>query len=100
MMEGSNMEVLGTNTTSATNTGNGGSPGVPAAAPVSAGEANKAVKVIKRYQNRKLYDTHQSCYVTLDEIAEMIMRGEDVTVVDNRTKKDITSSTLTQIIFE
>jgi polyhydroxyalkanoate synthesis repressor PhaR len=63
-------------------------------------EAGKIVKVIKRYQNRKLYDTHQSCYVTLDEIAEMIMRGEDVVVVDNRTKKDITSSTLTQIIFE
>jgi polyhydroxyalkanoate synthesis repressor PhaR len=61
---------------------------------------NANVKVIKRYQNRKLYDTHQSCYVTLDEIADMIMRGEDVVVVDNRTKKDITSSTLTQIIFE
>jgi len=58
------------------------------------------VKVIKRYQNRKLYDTHQSCYVTLDEIAEMIMRGEEVQVIDNRSKKDITSSTLTQIIFE
>ncbi|NCN27890.1 regulator for granula-associated protein [bacterium] len=57
-------------------------------------------KVIKRYQNRKLYDTHQSCYVTLDEIADMIVRGEEVTVIDNRTKKDITSSTLTQIIFE
>lgn len=60
----------------------------------------KVVKIIKRYQNRKLYDTYQSCYVTLDEIAEMIMRGEEVTVIDNRTKKDITSSTLTQIIFE
>jgi polyhydroxyalkanoate synthesis repressor PhaR len=60
----------------------------------------KNVKVIKRYQNRKLYDTHQSCYVTLDEIAEMIMRAEEVTVIDNRSKKDITSLTLTQIIFE
>jgi polyhydroxyalkanoate synthesis repressor PhaR len=60
----------------------------------------KNMKVIKRYQNRKLYDTHQSCYVTLDEIAEMIMRGEEVTVIDNRSKKDITSLTLTQIIFE
>lgn len=62
--------------------------------------SKKVNKVIKRYQNRKLYDTYQSCYVTLDEIAEMIMRGEDVTVVDNRSKKDITSATLTQIIFE
>ena len=57
-------------------------------------------KIIKRYQNRKLYDTDASCYVTLDEIAEMIMRGEEVTVIDNRSKKDITSLTLTQIIFE
>ncbi|MEZ4813890.1 MAG: polyhydroxyalkanoate synthesis regulator DNA-binding domain-containing protein [Bdellovibrionota bacterium] len=48
---------------------------------------NKNVKVIKRYQNRKLYDTHQSCYVTLDEIAEMIMRSEEVTVIDNRSKR-------------
>jgi len=57
-------------------------------------------KIIKRYQNRKLYDTDASCYVTLDEIAEMIQQGEDVTVVDNRNQKDITASTLTQIIFE
>jgi len=57
-------------------------------------------KIIKRYQNRKLYDTDASCYVTLDEIAEMIQQGEDVTVVDNRNQKDITAITLTQIIFE
>lgn len=57
-------------------------------------------KVIKRYQNRKLYDTHRSCYVTLDDLAEMIRKGEDIVVIDNRTEKDITSNTLTQIIFE
>lgn len=57
-------------------------------------------KIIKRYQNRKLYDTDASCYVTLDEIAEMIQQGEDVMVVDNRNQKDITAATLTQIIFE
>src|SRR5438874_13828610 len=57
-------------------------------------------KVIKRYQNRKLYDTQASCYVTLDEIAEMIQQGEEVCVVDNRNQKDITAATLTQIIFE
>lgn len=57
-------------------------------------------KIIKRYQNRKLYDTDASCYVTLDEIAEMIQQGESVTVVDNRNQKDITAATLTQIIFE
>lgn len=57
-------------------------------------------KVIKRYQNRKLYDTQQSCYVTLEDIAKMIRANEEVTIVDNKTKRDITASTLAQIIFE
>ncbi len=57
-------------------------------------------RVIKRYQNRKLYDTEASAYVTLDDIAQMIKDGEDVKVVDNKTKKDLTSLTLTQIVFE
>lgn len=58
------------------------------------------VKIIKRYQNRKLYDTQQSCYVTLDDIAKMIRANEDVMVIDNKSKNDITAATLTQIIFE
>jgi polyhydroxyalkanoate synthesis repressor PhaR len=58
------------------------------------------VKIIKRYQNRKLYDTQQSCYVTLDDIAKMIRTNEEVMVIDNKTKNDITAATLTQIIFE
>ncbi len=57
-------------------------------------------KIVKRYQNRKLYDTQQSCYVTLDDIAKMIRADEQVLVIDNKTKNDITASTLTQIIFE
>ncbi|MBN19662.1 MAG: hypothetical protein CL678_00135 [Bdellovibrionaceae bacterium] len=57
-------------------------------------------KIIKRYQNRKLYDTHESSYVTLDEIAKMIKAGEDLRVIDNKTKNDITSSTLTQLLYE
>src|SRR2546430_11465940 len=57
-------------------------------------------KVIKRYTNRKLYDTVESRYVTLDEIAEMIKQGAEVKVLDNRTKEDLTSVTLAQIIFE
>jgi polyhydroxyalkanoate synthesis repressor PhaR len=61
--------------------------------------ANPNTKVIKRYQNRKLYDTQQSCYVTLEDIAKMIRNNEDVLVIDNKSKKDITSSTLTQIIL-
>jgi polyhydroxyalkanoate synthesis repressor PhaR len=61
---------------------------------------NKKIKIIKRYQNRKLYDTQQSCYVTLDDIAKMIRSSEEVMVIDNKSKNDITAATLTQIIFE
>jgi polyhydroxyalkanoate synthesis repressor PhaR len=57
-------------------------------------------KIIKRYTNRKLYDTVESRYVTLDEIAEMIKQGAEVKIVDNRSKDDLTSITLAQIIFE
>ena len=57
-------------------------------------------RVIKRYANRKLYDTLESRYVTLDQIAEMIRRGEEVKVIDNNSKDDLTSVTLAQIIFE
>src|SRR5271166_5234236 len=66
----------------------------------SVGSANMRTKIIKRYQNRKLYDTQQSCYVTLDDIAKMIRGNEDVMVIDNKSKNDITAATLTQIIFE
>jgi len=57
-------------------------------------------KVIKRYANRKLYDTERSCYVTLDEIALMIKDGEEVQVIDNKSKDDLTAVTLAQIIVE
>lgn len=56
--------------------------------------------LIKRYQNRKLYDTRNSTYVTLDDISKMIRAGEDVYVQDNSTHDDLTAVTLTQIIFE
>jgi polyhydroxyalkanoate synthesis repressor PhaR len=58
------------------------------------------VKIIKRYQNRKLYDTHQSCYVTLEEISQMIKNGDDLRVIDNKSKNDITQGTLTQLLYE
>lgn len=60
----------------------------------------KQTKVIKRYANRKLYDTERSCYVTLEEISQMIKEGDDVKVVDNKTKDDLTAVTLAQIIVE
>ena len=44
------------------------------------------VRIIKRYQNRKLYDTHQSCYVTLEEIAQIIREGHEIQVIDNKLK--------------
>ncbi|MCY4513244.1 MAG: polyhydroxyalkanoate synthesis regulator DNA-binding domain-containing protein [Bdellovibrionales bacterium] len=56
-------------------------------------------KIIKRYGNRKLYDTEQSSYVVLNDIAKMIRNKEEVQVIDNETKNDITLATLTQIIF-
>ncbi len=68
-------------------------PGGPGPAPVEP-------KIIKRYANRKLYDTVESRYVTLDEIGQMIKRGAEVRIVDNRNKDDLTSVTLAQIIFE
>src|SRR6185436_2384342 len=61
---------------------------------------NKKNRIIKRYQNRKLYDTNASRYVTLDDIATLIREGEDVQIIDNQNQDDLTSVTLTQIIFE
>ena len=63
-------------------------------------EANSNLRTIKKYQNRKLYDTKDSCYITLDEIAKLIKKGEDVTVIDNKTKNDVTSIILTQILVD
>jgi polyhydroxyalkanoate synthesis repressor PhaR len=57
-------------------------------------------RIVKRYANRKLYDTQRSRYVTLEQIADMIRSGEDVKIVDNNSKEDLTAITLTQIIFE
>ena len=57
-------------------------------------------RIIKRYANRKLYDTARSRYVTLEQIAEMVREGEDVRIVDNTSKEDLTSVTLAQIILE
>ncbi len=56
--------------------------------------------VIKKYGNRRLYDTVASRYVNLDQIAGFIREGKDVRVVDAKTGKDLTRVTLTQIITE
>ena len=56
--------------------------------------------VIKKYANRRLYNTGTSTYVTLEDLAEMVKKGEDFTVRDAKSGDDITHPVLTQIIFE
>ncbi len=58
------------------------------------------VVVIKKYANRRLYNTKTSSYVTLDHLCEMVKKGAEFEVRDARTGEDITRSVLTQIIFE
>lgn len=57
-------------------------------------------RLIKRYSNRKLYDTRKSRYVTLLHIADMVRAGEDVQIIDNETKEDKTDATLALILSE
>ncbi len=56
--------------------------------------------VVKRYPNRKMYNTETKQYITLDELADLIRQGEDLHVYDHATGEDLTALTLTQILFE
>jgi polyhydroxyalkanoate synthesis repressor PhaR len=56
--------------------------------------------VVKKYANRRLYNTESSSYITLDNLAEMVRKGRDFVVYDAKTGDDITRSVLTQIIVE
>lgn len=58
------------------------------------------VRIIKKYPNRRLYDTTISSYITLDEIKELVLNHEAFQVIDTRTEQDITHATLLQIISE
>lgn len=58
------------------------------------------MRTIRRYSNRKLYDTQTSHYVTLAQIAAIIRAGDDIQVVAKDTGKDITAATMAQILFE
>ncbi len=62
--------------------------------------ANSVPTTIKKYANRRLYNTASSAYVTLADLAKMVKSGEDFVVFDARSNEDITRSVLTQIIFE
>lgn len=57
-------------------------------------------RIIKRYGSRKLYDTHDSKYISLETIAELIRKGEEIEVKDNKTSEDVTAQTLMQVISE
>ena len=58
------------------------------------------MRTIRRYANRKLYDTHESHYVTLTDLAKLIREGEEIRVTSKDTGKDLTAATMAQIIFE
>lgn len=58
------------------------------------------MRVIKRYSNRKLYDTQEKQYITLEEIANLVRAGEELQVLDNTSGEDLTALTLSQIILE
>ena len=64
------------------------------------GTGEKPRRVIKRYSNRKLYDTKDSRYVTLQQIGEMVRAGEEVQIIDNATKEDKTEVTLALIMID
>src|SRR5438128_81784 len=57
-------------------------------------------RLVKRYSNRKLYDTSESRYVTLDEIARWVKSGEEVKILENESGEDLTAVTFAQIILE
>jgi len=63
-------------------------------------EERARITVIKRYKNRKLYDTVASKYVTLEDVRKLVKEGHDVMVVDNTTKQNITAMTLLQAFYE
>ncbi len=60
----------------------------------------KGMLIVKKYSNRRLYDTSESRYITLEELAQKIRKGEDAQVVDAKTGTDLTQATLAQIIIE
>jgi polyhydroxyalkanoate synthesis repressor PhaR len=60
----------------------------------------ESIVVIKKYTNRRLYNSKEGCYVKLDEIAGIIREGSDIRVIDSQTNEDITKQILAQIILE
>jgi polyhydroxyalkanoate synthesis repressor PhaR len=64
------------------------------------GRSDTVIRLIKRYGSRKLYDTEESRYVSLEEIGDWVRQGQQVQVIDNQNSDDVTAQTLTQVILE
>jgi polyhydroxyalkanoate synthesis repressor PhaR len=58
------------------------------------------VRILRKYTNRRLYDTSRSCYVTLEDVKQLVMNGETFQVQDSKTGQDLTRNILLQIISE
>jgi polyhydroxyalkanoate synthesis repressor PhaR len=78
----------------------GASPGLRGPLPRGTRAAGGSALLVKKYSNRRLYDTSDSRYITLEELAEKIRAGADARVVDAKSGEDLTQGTLTQIIIE
>lgn len=63
-------------------------------------DSKPTVRLIKKYPNRRLYDTHTSAYITLADIKQLVLDNESFEVIDTKTEEDITRSILLQIILE
>jgi len=63
-------------------------------------ETEKSIRIIKKYPNRRVYDTHLSKYIKMDDIRDMVVNGTEFQVIDTKTEKDVTRSVLLQIILE
>lgn len=61
---------------------------------------DKSVRTIKKYPNRRIYDTHDSKYITINDVRDMVVNGIEFKVIDTQSKKDITRSILLQIIID
>ncbi len=64
------------------------------------GESEQVIRVIKKYPNRRVYDTEQSKYIKIDDLRQMIVDGIEFKVIDTKTEDDVTRSVLLQIILE
>jgi polyhydroxyalkanoate synthesis repressor PhaR len=63
-------------------------------------ETEETIRIIKKYPNRRVYDTHLSKYIKIDDVRDMIIDGIEFKVIDTKTKEDVTRSVLLQIILE